>query len=563
MNNQKSNMTIYPEGVDGMYNKTNNQLWYMGNTGPSFPQDYWIEGLGWLAEQDTNLEPEERPGFISWWDYGFWAIDIGEHPTVADNFQFGYQIAGNFIASQSEHEAMALLLYRLLEPEVDRDTGRFNDEIRILVLEYLSEDNVTEFETIILNPEDYIPTKADGSDQDVHKKNAAIRAGKPILMTMEKSRIADLMWEIEQATGNSIRYFAADTRLMPYSADNTGILYAPVTLADYDISNFFEVQAILSNGETVPFEEAIEIITDDSNIQVTDQRLVYKEKFLNSTFFRAFIGWSAPDIGRDIEDGIPGINGQIGQDQNLPPLFGWNMTHFKMVHSNAGLRILKYYDCATIYGTVATPNGDPVAYANVTVLDENKVPHATVTTDKNGKYSILVPAGNLTLAVSMGAPEDDREKIFKTSNNILITKDNIIISEEQAMRRTASEINLNLDVEPASISGRLYWDMNKDEEFGTDDVAIPLISVTAANIHSGVNNSITTDSNGNYKFEGLAPGEYEITAEIEGHHLDLDAYIGTAGIRAGQDITIKGALEPGAVWGKFIDEGLGSETVTV
>ena len=563
MNNQKSNATLYPEGVVGMYNKTNNQLWYMGNTGPSFPQDYWIEGLGWLAEQDTNLEPEERPGFISWWDYGFWAIDIGEHPTVADNFQFGYQIAGNFIASQSEHEAMALLLYRLLEPEVDRDTGRFNDEIRILVLEYLSEDNVTEFETIILNPEDYIPTKADGSDQDVHKKNAAIRAGKPILMTMEKSRIADLMWEIEQATGNSIRYFAADTRLMPYSADNTGILYAPVTLADYDISNFFEVQAILSNGETVPFEEAIEIITDDSNIQVTDQRLVYKEKFLNSTFFRAFIGWSAPDIGRDIEDGIPGINGQIGQDPNLPPLFGWNMTHFKMVHSNAGLRILKYYDCATIYGTVATPNGDPVAYANVTVLDENKVPHATVTTDKNGKYSILVPAGNLTLAVSMGAPEDDREKIFKTSNNILITKDNIIISEEQAMRRTASEINLNLDVEPASISGRLYWDMNKDEEFGTDDVAIPLISVTAANIHSGVNNSITTDSNGNYKFEGLAPGEYEITAEIEGHHLDLDAYIGTAGIRAGQDITIKGALEPGAVWGKFIDEGLGSETVTV
>ncbi|MEC9332602.1 MAG: carboxypeptidase regulatory-like domain-containing protein, partial [Candidatus Thermoplasmatota archaeon] len=563
MYNEKSNATLYPEGVGGMYNKTSNQLWYLGNTGPSFPQDYWIEGLGWLAEQDTHLEPEDRPGFISWWDYGFWAIDIGEHPTVADNFQFGYQIAGNFIASQSEHEAMALLLYRLLEPEVDRDTGRFGDDIRILLLEHLSEDNVTEFETIILNPEDYIPKKPDGSDQDVHKKNAAIRAGKPILMTMEKSRIADLMWDVEQITGNSIRYFAADTRLMPYSADNTGILYAPVTLADYDISNFFEVQAVLSNGQTVSFAEAVDIVKEDPSIQVTDQKLIYKEKFLNSTFFRAFIGWSGPDIGRSIEDGIPGITGQIAQDQNLPPLFGWNMTHFKMAHTNGGLRILKYYDCATIYGTIATPNGDPVANANVTVLDENKIPHATVTTGTDGKYSILVPAGNLTLTVSLGAPETDREKIFKTSNNILITKNNVIISEEQAMRQTASEINIDMEVDPASIAGRLYWDMDKDEEFGTEDSAIPLIAVTASNIRSGISNSVTTDSNGNYKFEGLAPGEYEITAEVNGHHLDLKSYTGPAAIRAGQDVTVKGALEPSEVWGKFIDEGLGTESVTM
>ncbi|HJN31932.1 MAG TPA: carboxypeptidase regulatory-like domain-containing protein, partial [Candidatus Poseidoniia archaeon] len=350
---------------------------------------------------------------------------------------------------------------------------------------------------------------------------------------------------------------------MPYSADNTGILYAPVTLADYDISNFFDVEAVLSDGRTVPFAEAIDIVTENPSIQVTDQTLVYKDKFLNSTFFRAFIGWSAPDIGRDISDGIPGIYGTIGQDQSLPPLFGWNMTHFKMVHSNSGLRILKYYDCATIYGTISTPNGDPVANANVTVLDENRVPHATVTTEADGKYSILVPAGNLTLAVSMGYPEADREKIFKTSNNILITKENIIISEEQAMRQAPSDINLDLEVEAASISSRLYWDSDKDGEFGADEVAIPLITIEARNIRSGVINSVTTDSNGNYKFEGLAPGEYKVTAVIDGHHLDLKSYLGTAAVQAGQDVTVDDGLEPGAIWGKFTDEGLGSEVVTV
>ena len=118
-------------------------------------------------------------------------------------------------------------------------------------------------------------------------------------------------------------------------------------------------------------------------------------------FFRSFLGWSAPDIGRPIEDGIPGVSGTIAQNQALPPLPGWNLTHFKLVQYNSGLRILKYYDGATVFGTVSTPDGDPVVNANVTVLDEYRVPHGRATTDVNGQYSVLAPAGNLTLAVSM------------------------------------------------------------------------------------------------------------------------------------------------------------------
>lgn len=564
---ERYNQTLYPEGVAGMYATDDpNQLWYMGNTGSSFPQDYWMEGLRWLAEQDTNVEPEERPGFMSWWDYGFWAIDIGEHPTVADNFQFGYQIAGNFIASQSEHEAMALLLYRLLEPEVDRNSEKFNDEIKTELLLYLSEEEVSELEDIISNPEDYIPKKDDGTDQDVHKKNAAIRAGRPILMTIEKENIADLMWEVEQITGHSIRYFAADTRLMPYSAGNTGILYAPVTLADYDITSFYDIHLALSNGQTLPYEEALEVLGDNPSVSLKynsikqSQVLVYKEKFLNSTFFRSFIGWSAPDIGRPIEDGIPAL----AQDSTLPPLPGWNLTHFKLVHYNSGLRILKYYDGATVYGTIATPNGDPVANANVTVLDEYRVPHGGATTDKDGKYSVLVPAGNLTLAVSMGAPEEDIEKIFRTSNNILVRKENIIISEAQAMRQTAEAIKIDLEVEPASITGRLFWDNNKDETFDSDDDSVPLIPITAENIRSGVSHTVSTDANGNYGFTDLAPGEYEITAEIGGHTLDLASYTGSASLRAKQDVTVKGALEPSAIWGRIqSSDYIGSKIVTI
>ncbi|MDG1544379.1 MAG: carboxypeptidase regulatory-like domain-containing protein [archaeon] len=565
---ERANTTLYPGGVEGMYNTTNNQLWYMGNTGPSFPQDYWIEGLEWLAEQDTNLAPEERPGFMSWWDYGFWAIDIGEHPTVADNFQFGYQIAGNFIASQSEEEAMALLLYRLLEPEVDRDTDKFNSEIRTALLEYYSEENITEFENIVSNPESYIPKKSDGTDQDVHKKNAAIRAGKPILMTLEKNDISDIIWEVEEITGKSIRYFAADTRLMPYSAQNTGIMYAPVTLADYDISSFIEVQAVLSNGQTLPFDEAIEVLGNDPNLQVTDQRLVYKEKFLNSMFFRSFIGWSGPDIGRPAADGIPSISGTIGQDQSLPPLPGWNLTHFKLVQINSGLRILKYYDGATLYGTVATPDGSPIANANVTVSDEYNVPHGRATTDENGEYSVIAPAGNLTLAVSIGNYETDIERVKLVSNNILVTKDNIIVSEEQAMRQTASDIKIDLEVEASSVSGRLFWDINKDNTFDSNDETIPLTPVTATNIRSNEVKVVNTDANGNYQLLGLAPGEYEITTVINGHDVELASYTGRAALSEGQNIPAQGnqgpgALESGKIWGRIAVGNVEQQIVTI
>ena len=55
------------------------------------------------------------------------------------------------------------------------------------------------------------------------------------------------------------------------------------------------------------------------------------------------------------------MNGVLAQDGTLPPLPGWNLTHFKLVQYNSGLRILKYYDGATVHGTIATPDGYPLA----------------------------------------------------------------------------------------------------------------------------------------------------------------------------------------------------------
>ena len=580
---QRNNVTLYPDGTSGMYttNLSSNQLWYMGNTGPSFPSDYWIEGLEWLAEQDTEKAPEDRPGFMAWWDYGFWAIDIGEHPTVADNFQFGYQIAGNFIASQSEHEAMSLLLYRILESEVNRNTGKFDSDIRNTLLDgYLNEENVSAFEHIVSNPNDYIDLypkteDGDGNKQDINNRNAAIRTGNPILMTMDTTTISDLLWEVEQITGKSIRYFAADTRMMAYGPKpgQTGILYAPITLADYEINDFVEVQYTLSNGQTLPANEINELVKTNPTLTIENDVLVYKDRFLNSMFFRAFIGWSAPDIGRPLEDGIPGITGSIAQEGKSPAP-GWNLTHFKLVKSAGGnqLRMLKYYDGATIQGTVATPNGDPVANANVTVLDEFGIPHGMATTDKNGNYSLLSVAGNITLIVSFGDHISDDEKIRKVSNNILTgtSADELLkvnISEEAAMRvpNVNSTFDIDIEIKPTNITGRLFWDMDKDGTFsGVIDEALPITPVKATNIRSEIETIVNTNANGKYEFIGLAPGEYRITTELNDHEVVLASYLGTSATRAGQEIEITEALKPSSIWGEFVSaDEIGITQITV
>jgi len=554
---QRSNQTLYPDGVAGMYNRTDgNQLWYLSTTtGPSFPASYWQDGLEWLATQDTSLAPEDRPGFISWWDYGFWAIDIGEHPTVADNFQFGYQLAGNFIASQSEQEAMALLLYRLIEPEVDRQgSKRFEAPVREVLLLHYTEEEVATLEDIILRPDaadQYYDSDEYTSTGEVHKRNKAIRAARPILMQRTTAELADVLWEVEQVTGHSIRYYGADTRLMPYSWDNTGILYAPVTLADYDINDFVEVMAVLPSGEEITMAEASKRAQADPQFRIQDRKLVYKERFMDTMFLRSFIGWAAPDIDRDAWEGIPGIAGPLAQEE-LPPLPGWNLTHFKLVYFNNGLRILKYYDGATVTGVVRTPEGAPVANANITVLDEYRTPHATVTTDARGHYSILVPAGNLSLVVSMGAWESEQEKLFKTSNNILAQNVRLYISEAQAMRQTASDIWKDIIVDAASFHGQIFWDQDGDKEFNRDDVSLAGVTITAENRFSGRNLTSITDENGAYEITAVAPGEYYLYADYGNHRVELASYIGLSSVQAGQSLDVDGALAPMKVRGRLV-----------
>ncbi|MCK4299053.1 MAG: hypothetical protein KAX80_05955, partial [Planctomycetes bacterium] len=141
----------------------------------------------------------------------------------------------------------------------------------------------------------------------------------------------DLYHDLRLETGIDIGYFAIDSRLFPFSAFGYNILYAPVTLSDHEVNefgepvDFYRILAIDEYGNAHYLDE----ITPDMVIQ--GYEIEYQPMFYSSMLYKTYMGYSPEDIGMSGQ-GIPGISGVL---QNLPPMQGWNMTHFKMVYRTA------------------------------------------------------------------------------------------------------------------------------------------------------------------------------------------------------------------------------------
>ncbi|MCK5547907.1 MAG: hypothetical protein KAI64_02765, partial [Thermoplasmata archaeon] len=513
------------------------RLWYLGAFGYSLPlkSRYWPTAYSWLSEQDNEIPvTEDRPAILSWWDYGFEFVQEGQHPTVADNFLDGYQLAGNFIMSQEEEDAIALLTIRVLEGEYHRlgsTTGlyksEFSDEVKEVFIDHGL--NVAEFENALKNPHNYVntvlndPEKYGPRSPDLSETNTKYVYLRGFLNDhLDKDGLVRFYHDIREVTGKSIRYFAVDSRLFPFTAQSTGIFYAPAKLSDHRIQNgvpidFYQINAVSEFGAEYPIDEV------PPGTTISEYKLVYNEMFYDSMFIKAFSGYTGDDLGT--EDGIPGISEGL-LEQNIQP--AWNLSHFKVVYRTvyynphppeevenytqewramnyvdaidlqrdiqegravgtldmssrtslvSGVVIIKYYDGAFINGTISIDGTTPFEGVVVTAHDEFGTPHDTTTTDAEGKYSVIAPFGEgVILTVSVGqrnnltmvAPIPIADFIFN-------------ITDEQAMRLPLDKdqdgiydynIRKDIEVEGGNLSGRVFLDMDKDMAFGSTDVPI-------------------------------------------------------------------------------------------
>ncbi|MFP4050141.1 MAG: carboxypeptidase regulatory-like domain-containing protein [Thermoplasmata archaeon] len=504
------------------YNVSSQDSWYLGAFGYQMdkPIDYWPAAWDWFSEKDKDLEPKDRPAFLSWWDYGFECIEEGEHPTVADNFQVGYMLAGNILMAQNESEVISLMTVRLLELPIQEE-GEFNEDVKEILIKHIGEaktekleEVMTNFgepkykEEVLNNPERYYP-RAD----DIHPKNVKYAYTMAMLSEEGVGTTSSLYRDVSLELDKRIKYLAADSRLFPKSARNTGIFYAPAKLAGYRIDeggeqrspvDFYRIKLVGSDGMEYDSREDV-----PENVQIVDYNINFQPMFYNTTMYRVMAGYSGKEIGLD--QGIPGIDQLEGsqqqqlqqqQQQQYNPMPSWGMKHFSMVYRtayynpykdyenhtdswraisydkakeyqqeekgtvdrsarsymNQGVVFLEYYDGAILKGTVKTNDSQPIPNANVTVLDEEFTPHDVTRTDSNGRYEVILPEGNNSVVVTNGGIDSDQaanSKLLKTES-INLGQEKFEVTDEEAMRE---KVDKNSDG---------VWDYNKKHDFTVD-----------------------------------------------------------------------------------------------
>ena len=575
------------------YDKVNGSDWYLGAFGYSLPlpRFYFPAAWDWFAQRDASIVPDsKKPAYVSWWDYGFEAVQAGKHPTVADNFQNGYQLTGNVLMAQSEQEAIAIFAYRLIQ-----SSGSMEDQVSALFEKYgVNSDRMTQ---ILHGPGQQIIDEvlADSStygpmDSALSDANARIVAARVELSKIGLDRLVSLYGELCDMTGKSIRYFSVDSRMFPRSGQDTGIFYAPAKLSDRRIIDgstpidFYEIKAVNQNGQKYSFDQ----ITSD--MMIVDYAIEYKDMFYKSMLYRAMGGYMGTDIGLS-NDGIPGYSGTTMSNYAGAP--AWNMTHFRMVYRTAyynpypdpeyvnhpdawqaigldeaiakkklidsgqlqgvidqssgvvytaGAVFLEYYEGAYVNGTLTTEEGDPVAGVRVTVQDEYGIPHGSVFTDGKGQYSLLAPFGNVTIVMSTG----DAKNIALAGSNV-ITKIQFNVTDDQAMR-----VNEDLDnngvpdyiitkdfkMKGSETTGNIFWDVDDDGNYTADkDVLIPDVMVTAKELKTDRQYAINA-TDGTFDVL-LPPGQYDFEAYLFGANMSMASKTNiTAGVKSEQKLAV-------------------------
>ncbi len=590
----------------GDYDEFNGSNWYLGAFGYSLPLPsyYYPAAWDWFAEQDSDVYPvSSRPAYVAWWDYGFEAIAEGEHPTVADNFQNGYQFTGNVIMAQSEEDAIALFTYRLVQTSLGLGGETESNVMALMdaygvdterVYEIVNGDGQPIIDEVLSDPDVYGPMSS-----DLTAPNARIVAGRVELAKVGIDSLVGMYDAICDITGLEIRYFNVDSRMFPISAYSTGIFYAPAKLSDRRLdgstpTDFFRVVAVDANDIQYELDE----LTSDMNI--VSYEIIYEDMFYDSMFYRAVAGVSGSDLGTT-NGGLPGVSGSVQKVSAMP---AWNLTHFKVVYRTAyynpypyaevslhsdewraisyaealelntkinsgeatgvvdysasslyqsGTVFLKYYHGAYVNGTVTTENGFPAGGLWVTVQDEYGIPHQQVKTDAEGKYHILAPFGNVTIVISDG---DALNQALVGKN--VVTRIKFNVTDDQAMR-----VKQDLDADgvldyiitkdyvmtDSSIFGDLYWDNDYEGNFTveTDDL-----------ITEGTVYAVDTSSGITYEFDGtggsfsgpIPPGQYDVYALALGANTTIGEAVN---ISSGSEVQLDLAVQPAALSGYILN----------
>lgn len=551
-----------------------------------YKERYWTDAFNWLSQQDTDIkEPYQRPAFISWWDYGFYEVAIGEHPTVADNFQDGIPPASNLHTATSEKDAVAVWIVRLLEGNVN-DYGSISEQVKQNLTKHLGEENSDKLVLWIENPtespshEAYINENfneyinVEEIDERIltvgaqWEENAVYHDFVDMVNNgnfsdnrtgLTDEEITNLYHDVQEATGYSIRYygvegydkqifnifaFLSDKSLVMLGAPEDDFVKVLYSGAEYNPSG--SLKRKITNE---PLQDYLDMPDSEKRyISIESTPTSYKDAYFDTMFYKTYIG------PYDVDS----TSGARKEYQWQIPCY--NMKHFyaeyisdmgKYQYYNTGkasVIIAKYYEGAIINGSVWF-NGSKVdssvnVLKNLTYYEGGNQPilhdsfeYIGAGAGATDNFSVIAGAGAyIQLSKNVG----DVSFTLKTIN---FTDDTNIsyapISDDDAMRKTGSnyERYLNISIQPGSIDGYVFEDLDGDSSFNessdkaSENMAVEVVEIT--NIKIGDNNeqtiegfgetiNTTIDSDGYYKLSGLYPGFYRVKFyDSEGYLINM------------------------------------------
>ncbi len=492
----------------------------------------------------------KRPGFISWWDYGFYEVAVGGHPTVADNFQDGIPPAANFHTAKSEKEGIAVWIVRLLEGNRKDNNGvAFSSSVITALQKHLGNNNSTLITSWMLNP-NLSPSqgKPIGIQYDVNlSKTLLVGAQYPenayyhdivqlLNNTLTDEEITWLYHDIQQATGYSIRYYGVEGydeqifNIFAFLGDESNILTALRTTSkqfynpeDDFIQVVYTGYSINQDGSKGPdgqwtAKQLNEMPEAQRNrVAVTGTSTVYKADYFNTMFYRAYVGAPAQQD----------TNGNYQLPSQQIPCYA--MKHFIPAYvspfpyyqqGRSAVVIAKYYEGAYFNGSISC-NNSPLPYVTAAVLDEYGFPHDYVATDQNGTFHLIAPGGNISLLFTYANDVFLKTIRFNSTTDLLYSP----ITDAQAMRMNGSKYarSFNLSVNLSTLEGYVYQDNNNNNSY-EPAVDTPLAGITVQLDDYYFGRTIkptTTDASGHYIFRNLYTSKYNISA-VEGNYTLLN-----------------------------------------
>lgn len=551
---------------------------YIGGTGLLITNNSspLSSSLAWLSTQNTNVPLDQRPAYVSWWDYGFQELYQGRHPTVADDFQQSYQVAGQILLAENQSQIISLFAARLLEADyIASGNGQFSSQVNNTLVQLLGHNEANLILSIEQNPSMFSSWIGNNQSiygtfiKDIGPVNSYFALIKGQLSSKySTSTIVNLYQALEEETGYQISYIQIDHSLFPFSGNNPGIFYAPayltetpsVTSSSGEVipTNYYSIQAVTSNG-------TYNVTSLPTNVQPIGYDITYTPAFYNTSIYRFMIGLPPSAVGHS--NGIPGIT--FGQTTySLQPAY--NMSHFEIMYEsipynpyknytahpnawtliplqkaykykkeNKGTEIIfppsyqitssadpivEYFPGAKLYGQITTQSGVPVDGAYVTLFDQYGIPHGYTRTNRNGFYNITAVPGNDTLFVTSGT---FLQQYLSGTNTIKIF--NVNVSMDQAERTDTTynmttglpgyyiENNYKMNTTPISGLVNLYYQKGYYSNTSGDFISKQVVSGTVQLYNSSYNLTLTAPIiNGQYSFRDLPAYSYSASVIVNG-----------------------------------------------